>query len=76
MCRSWYLLMKSGDVWSCGYNGYGQLGHNDTHNRKNWQKIKGIGSQYNVSGISTHIAAIARSIPCPSSTIWLPLPTH
>lgn len=56
---SWYLLMKSGDVWSCGYNGYGQLGHNDTHNRKNWQKIKGIGSQYNVSGISTHIAAIA-----------------
>ena len=56
---SWYLLMKSGDVWSCGYNGYGQLGHNDTTAKKNWQKIKNIGSQYNVSGISTHITAIA-----------------
>ena len=58
-CGCWYLLMKSGDVWSCGYNGLGQLGHNDTQNRQNFQKIKHIGSEFTVSGLSTHVVAIA-----------------
>ena len=61
-CGSYYLLMKSGDVWSAGYNGYGQLGHNDTTDRRQFQKIKHIGSQFTVSGLSTHIVAIACSV--------------
>lgn len=55
---SWFLLMKSGDVWSSGSNNYGQLGHNDTRNKTSWQKIKQIGSEYTVSGLSTHIVGI------------------
>ena len=30
---SMYALMENGDVYSWGYNGYGQLGHGDTTNR-------------------------------------------
>jgi alpha-tubulin suppressor-like RCC1 family protein len=30
---SCYALISDGTLWSWGYNGYGQLGHNDTTNR-------------------------------------------
>lgn len=34
-----YALMENGDVYSWGYNGYGQLGHGDTTNRNTPTRI-------------------------------------
>ncbi|CDK99772.1 protein of unknown function [Magnetospirillum gryphiswaldense MSR-1 v2] len=45
---AFYALMEDGDVYSWGYNGYGQLGHGDTGNRT----------------IPTKIAAFERNVQC------------
>ena len=34
-----YILENDGTLWSCGYNGYGQLGLGDTTNRKTFTQI-------------------------------------
>ena len=35
-------IIRSGEVWSCGYNGSGQLGLGNTTNQSTFQKINGI----------------------------------
>ncbi len=38
--RSGFALSEDGEVWSWGYNGYGQLGHGDTVNRAAAERIE------------------------------------
>jgi alpha-tubulin suppressor-like RCC1 family protein len=35
-----YALTENGEVWSWGYNNYGQLGHGDTANRAQPKRIE------------------------------------
>lgn len=37
-----YVIDANGDLWSWGYNGYGQLGHGDTTQRDNPEQVVGI----------------------------------
>jgi alpha-tubulin suppressor-like RCC1 family protein len=36
------FLIRNNEIWSCGYNGYGQLGLGDTTQRNSFTKINGI----------------------------------
>ena len=33
------VLLSDGTVWTCGYNGYGQLGHDDITNRTSFSQV-------------------------------------
>jgi len=46
-----YALMSDGTLWSWGYNGYGQLGHNDTTNRN-------VPTQITTSGLNGTVVDI------------------
>lgn len=37
-----YVLKTDGNIYSCGYNGYGQLGHGDTVDKSTWQLVPSL----------------------------------
>jgi alpha-tubulin suppressor-like RCC1 family protein len=37
-----YVLKTDGNIYGCGYNGYGQLGFGDTTDRSTWELIPGL----------------------------------
>ena len=38
------FMLKAGEVWGCGYNGFGQLGNGNTTNQTSWTKITAAGT--------------------------------
>jgi alpha-tubulin suppressor-like RCC1 family protein len=38
------FILKAGEVWGCGYNGFGQLGNGNTTNQTSWIKITAAGT--------------------------------
>ncbi len=59
--HSMYALTKDGDLFSRGYNGYGQLGVGGTTNRMKWNKISTLGPDATHSGVSCQIAGFHMS---------------
>jgi alpha-tubulin suppressor-like RCC1 family protein len=60
-----YALKTDGNIYACGYNGYGQLGVGDKANKHTWQLVsslvnKNITKMY-MSGYDTATTAYARS---------------
>jgi len=59
-----WALTKDGDLFSRGYNAYGQLGVGDTTNRYMWCKVATLGPDATHAGTSCQIAGF---YPCISS---------
>jgi alpha-tubulin suppressor-like RCC1 family protein len=59
-------IKTDGTLWTCGYNGYGQLGNNTTTNRSSPVRTAGGGTNWRqVAGGGSHAAAIKTD-----GTLW------